>query len=240
MRSSAGYGLPCNRERLDDEDQLAVKFEDYPDPDKYADDFFFGYFVRRARRIARRSARKSAARSFTFKRDSVLRMNLAKGLEPYRHNAVFTQSPLTARRTARTRTREIGPAAPGDRRDRLPVPVRPEPARTAGRSSTGLQAAEGNRRAERRRRQPRPQLLRDGPGEHRDPAHHLARRRLQDLRFPAKRDPREEQSQQYVFPEVIDGILHDPPDYPGKEFYLGGKIVKDMPAEQAKKLAKRA
>ena len=27
-------GLPCNRERLDDEEQLAVKFQDYPDSEK--------------------------------------------------------------------------------------------------------------------------------------------------------------------------------------------------------------
>src|SRR5437660_5632281 len=39
----AAYGLPCNRERLGDEEQLAVKFKDYPNPNKYADDFFFGY-----------------------------------------------------------------------------------------------------------------------------------------------------------------------------------------------------
>src|SRR3954468_13691775 len=41
----AGYKLPCNRERLHDEEQLAVKFLDYPDPVKYVDDFFFGYLV---------------------------------------------------------------------------------------------------------------------------------------------------------------------------------------------------
>jgi CRISPR-associated protein Cst2 len=29
--------------------------------------------------------------------------------------------------------------------------------------------------------------------------------------------------------EVVRGILHEPaPDYPGEEFFLGGKIVKDM------------
>src|SRR3954453_19826459 len=39
------YKLPCNRERLPDEEQLAVKFTDYPNPDKYADDFLFGYLV---------------------------------------------------------------------------------------------------------------------------------------------------------------------------------------------------
>src|SRR5205823_4851368 len=30
------------------------------------------------------------------------------------------------------------------------------------------------------------------------------------------------------FPEVVDGILRDDDGYPGGEFYLGGKIVKDM------------
>ncbi len=32
---------------------------------------------------------------FQYKRDSILRMNLARGLEPYRNSVVFTQSPLT-------------------------------------------------------------------------------------------------------------------------------------------------
>ncbi len=41
----AAYRLPCNRTRLHDEEQLAVRFLDYPDPDKYVDDFFFGYLV---------------------------------------------------------------------------------------------------------------------------------------------------------------------------------------------------
>src|SRR6476646_440446 len=35
------------------------------------------------------------ARGLVYKRDSVLRMNMAVALEPYRHDAVFTQSPLT-------------------------------------------------------------------------------------------------------------------------------------------------
>ena len=29
----SAYGLPCNRERLDNEDQLAVRFADYPSPE---------------------------------------------------------------------------------------------------------------------------------------------------------------------------------------------------------------
>jgi CRISPR-associated protein Cst2 len=39
---------------------------------------------------------------------------------------------------------------------------------------------------------------------------------------------------------VIDGILHDPaPDYPGKEFFVGGKIVKDLKEDRAAKLMER-
>jgi CRISPR-associated protein Cst2 len=93
------YDLPANRERLDDEDQLAVKFADYPDPDRYADDFLFGYLVAASGKDRERIRKELGKRAdkFTFKRDSVLRMNMAKGLEPYRHNAVFTQSPLSVK-----------------------------------------------------------------------------------------------------------------------------------------------
>jgi CRISPR-associated protein Cst2 len=101
------YQLPSNRERLPDEEQLAVRFSDYPDPDKYADDFFFGYLVaasatdrKRIRKELEDKRGKQAANGFLFKRDSVLRMNLAKALEPYRYNAVFTQSPLAAEGSA--------------------------------------------------------------------------------------------------------------------------------------------
>ena len=101
-----GYGLPANRERLHNEDQLAVRFSDLPDTDKYADDFFFGYLVavdgkKRKEYEAKVAERgEEAAKRFTFKRDSILRMNLARALHPYRHNAVFTQSPLAAKESA--------------------------------------------------------------------------------------------------------------------------------------------
>ena len=86
------YGLNTNRTRLNDEEQLAVRFEDYPWPDKYADDFLFGYLVARRDDIPKQVR---DARGVQYKRDSVLRMNLAKGLSPYRHDALLTQSPLT-------------------------------------------------------------------------------------------------------------------------------------------------
>jgi len=80
--------LPMNRRRLLDEDQLAVEFKDYPDASTYADDFLFGYLV------ADNKEMKKLKRP--AKRDSVLRMNMAVALQPYRFDATFHQSPLNA------------------------------------------------------------------------------------------------------------------------------------------------
>jgi CRISPR-associated protein Cst2 len=44
---------------------------------------------------------------------------------------------------------------------------------------------------------------------------------------------------EYIFSEVVDGILHDPPDYPGDEFYIGGKIVKEMAEDRRQALRER-
>ncbi len=84
----AKKGLPVNRTRLHDEEQLAVEFKDYPNAEKYADDFLFGYLV------ANPDAKKQKGQP--AKRDSVLRMNMAVALVPYRFNATFHQSPLNA------------------------------------------------------------------------------------------------------------------------------------------------
>ncbi|MEX0762320.1 MAG: type I-B CRISPR-associated protein Cas7/Cst2/DevR [Dehalococcoidia bacterium] len=88
------YGLPSNRERLHNEDQLAVRFSGYPDPEQYIDDFFFGYMVAKRADVPAKLVKE---RNFQFKRDSILRMNLAVAIEPYRHDALFTQSPLTVK-----------------------------------------------------------------------------------------------------------------------------------------------
>ncbi len=87
----AAAGLPCNRRRLHNEDQLAVEFKEIPDPETFADDFLFGYMVadKKAAKVMKKKGRPS-------KRDSVLRMNMAVGLTPYRFNATFHQSPLNA------------------------------------------------------------------------------------------------------------------------------------------------
>ena len=81
--------LPCNRARLHNEEQLAVEFKEFPNADKYADDFLFGYMVADKDAIKKNNGKPA-------KRDSIFRMNLAQALTPYRFNAIFHQSPLNA------------------------------------------------------------------------------------------------------------------------------------------------
>jgi CRISPR-associated protein Cst2 len=229
------YNLPCNRKRLDDEEQLAVLFAEYPNPDKYADDYLFGYLVA-AKSEERKKIRKAVNRKeFTFKRDSVLRMNLAKALEPYRFNSVFTQSP----QFAPDNPWKVGGADKGANSSLL----HRETAHTAFQYPFALNGEDCR---------PKPDWVRallKAVGELADVAGNHARSYFEMA--PASIVVR--LTSQLVagyktygfepngtFPEVIDGILHDPkPDYPGKEFYLGGKIVKDMKQEQLDKLAER-
>ncbi|HFE47486.1 MAG TPA: type I-B CRISPR-associated protein Cas7/Cst2/DevR [Nannocystis exedens] len=87
----AAAGLPCNRRRLHNEEQLAVEFRELPDPETFADDFLFGYMV-----ADKKAAKEMKKKGRPSKRDSVLRMNMAVGLTPYRFNATFHQSPMNA------------------------------------------------------------------------------------------------------------------------------------------------
>jgi CRISPR-associated protein Cst2 len=82
-------GLPHNRSRLHNEDQLAVEYKEFPAADKYADDFLFGFMVADTNAVKNNKSKPA-------KRDSVLRLNMAVALTPYRFNAVFNQSPLNA------------------------------------------------------------------------------------------------------------------------------------------------
>ena len=249
----AAYKLPCNRTRLHDHEQLAVRFLDYPDPDKYVDDFFFGYLVAasgadRKKILAALKERKRDEMRFQFKRDSILRMNLARGIEPYRNNAVFTQSPLTSQdspwRNATTSAllhRETALTA-----FQYPFALNLDDCSTKPDWTKALLKAIGE--------------LNDVAGNHARsyfemaPASIVVRLTNQLVAgygtygFDSSGD----------FPEVINGILHagpvfggsgsprtDPegrpilkpdPDYPGSEFFIGGKIVKDMGPEIADEL----
>jgi CRISPR-associated protein Cst2 len=234
----AGYGLPCNRSRLYDEEQLAVVFKDFPDPAKYADDFFFGYLVAAGpgdRKKILKEVADAGRNGFTFKRDSILRMNLAKGLEPYRHNAVFTQSPL---------------AAEGSKYKNATTSalLHRETAVTAFQYPFALNLDDCKAKPDWTRK------LLQGIGELNDVAGNHARsyfemapasivvRLTRSLvagyaTYGFKADP--ENPSEYSFPEVIDGVLHEPtPDYPGVEFYLGGKLVKELKPEVIAKLQK--
>lgn len=91
----AKFDFPCNRERVYDADQLAVSFEDYPNPDLYIDDWAFGYLVAK-----REDADKM---QHPAKRDSVIRLNLAVALEKYRFDASLHQSPMSVDNKSRTK-----------------------------------------------------------------------------------------------------------------------------------------
>ncbi len=90
--------IEINRVRQHNEDQLAVRFNDYPDPAKYADDFLFGYFIADRKQVPAEVIKSRGG--FQFKRDSVIRTNMAVAVEPYRHDALLTQSPLTIKNEA--------------------------------------------------------------------------------------------------------------------------------------------
>lgn len=89
LREMIASSETCNRRRLHTEDQLAVEFQEFPNADKYADDFLFGYLVA-DNKLMKKNSDKPA------KRDSVLRMNMAVATTPYRFNAILHQSPLNA------------------------------------------------------------------------------------------------------------------------------------------------
>lgn len=89
LREMLAKEQPHNRKRRHDLDQLAVEFKDFPNAEEFADDFLFGFMVADNDAIKKNKGKPS-------KRDSVLRMNMAVSLTPYRFNAVFHQSPLNA------------------------------------------------------------------------------------------------------------------------------------------------
>lgn len=84
-------GQPHNRTRLHNEDQLAVEFKEYPNPQKYADDFLLGYMVAQTNDV-----KEMKKLSLPAKRDSIFRCNMAVALSPYKYDSVFHQSPLNA------------------------------------------------------------------------------------------------------------------------------------------------
>ena len=236
----AGYDFPCNRSRLHDEEQLAVEFADYPNPEEYIDDFFFGYLVA-AKPAERKEILKKLGEarkdSFRFKRDSILRMNLAKGIEPYRHNSVFTQSPKNSG------------TSPWQNADDSALLHR-ETVQTAFQYPFALNLNECKEARFRRRTGEDEseavigfEYLLKAIGELNGVAGNHARSYYEMA--PASIVIRLSESlvagyntygftKEEDFPEVTDGIREG--DYPGDEFFIGGKIVKKMSEEAAQTL----
>ena len=238
----ASMDLPYNRTRLDDEKQLAVEFKEYPDADKYADDFFMGWLVAAPDRDKilkelREKGRRPEA--FTFKRDSILRMNMAVALEPYRHDSVFTQSPQDK--------------TPKDRKSHVNVEnaqlLHRETAYTAfqypfalnledcGRTAPNVEDAPAKALREKKVEWTRTLLkaigeLNDVAGNHARsyfefaPASICLRLTKQLVAGYSTYGFHIEEDGRHTLPEVVDGIRKG--DYEGTEFYLGGKLVKDM------------
>lgn len=231
------YGLPCNRERLHNEDQLAVKFLEYPDPTRFADDFLFGYLLALDSK-KRAEAEKVRGKGYAIKRDSVLRMNLAKSLQPYRHDAVFTQSPVNVdspwqnASTSALLHRETVVTA-------FQYPVAFNLLDVIGDHLPGPNvetrknwfAAVLRTIAE----------LTDVAGNHARSLFHMAPASVA-IRLTERLVPgydsygfRMDDKGNVSLPEVIDGILHG--DFPGGEFYIGGTITKQMSESDQKALA---
>jgi CRISPR-associated protein Cst2 len=92
----AQLGFSCNRVRIQDEGQLAVSFENLPNPEQYADDWAFGYMVADEKKYGKDM-------SHPTKRDSIVRLNIAVALAPYRFEASLHQSPKNVERKPRTK-----------------------------------------------------------------------------------------------------------------------------------------
>lgn len=217
--------LPCNRERLHDEEQLAVKYQDYPDHDRYVDDFFMGWLIAAGKKdreaiLKELKEKKRDTTTFTFKRDSVLRMNMAVALEPYRHDSLFTQSPLNV----------DSPWKNADSSQLLHRDV----VHTAFQYPFALNLEECRRHPEWGK------ALLKAVGELRNVAGNHARSyfEMAPASIVVRLTPRLVAGYDtygfvikngiHLHPELVNGILEG--DYPGSEFYFGGKIVKDMDA----------
>jgi len=239
----AGYGLPCNRRRVhptagegDEKQQLAVAFESFPDAGNYADDFLFGYLVAiKGKELTR--LRKERGKDFPMKRDSVLRMNLAKSLEPYRHNHVLTQSPRVVEGW------KVGANPDGSNSALLHRETVVSPFQYP--FALNLNDCTG--------KEPWAQKLLQAIGELNGVSGNHARSyyemapasiavRLTDCLVAGYETygfKPKKKTVGYEFPEVVNGPLHDPPDYPASEFYLGGQLVKEMEDSQREALVER-
>lgn len=92
-KTLASYGLPCNRSRVFDAGQPAVHFESCPDPDKYCDDFIFGWLMA-VKEAKEKELRNEGKLKHPLRRDSIFRVNMAVALNPFMNDTLLHQSPV--------------------------------------------------------------------------------------------------------------------------------------------------
>jgi len=233
----AGYDLPCNRNRLHNEEQLAVRFLEYPDAEKFVDDFFFGYFLALDKK-GKQSLAEVKGEDHPYKRDSVLRMNLAKGLSPYRHDTILTQSPINV-------------DSPWKNSETSALLHR-ETAVISYQYPFAFNLNDvfvGDGPDEETRRQWLSSMLRaiaelcNVAGNHARSLFQMAPASIV-IRLTERLVPgydsygfRVDDRGNVALPEIVDGITDG--DYPGAEFYLGGLLVKQMTEDEESSLEER-
>lgn len=231
-------GLPCNRKRLDDEEQLAVCFQDYPDDSRFADDFFMGWMVAASGKDREKIKKELKAKgrdpeAFTFKRDSILRMNMAVALEPYRYDTVFTQSPMDAT------DKEVK----GHKNDSSSNLLLRETTVTAFQYPFALNLSDCATHLDWTRTMIKAMGQLNGvAGNHARSYYEMAPASLV-LRITSQLVAGYDtygftiSDGRHQLAEVIDGLLAG--DYPSDEFFLGGRLIKDMDEQTQRALERK-
>ena len=237
-KTLAALEQKCNRTRLEDSEQLAVEFKDYPDPEKYVDDFFMGWLIAAGKNDREKIKKELKEKgrnpeSFSFKSDSRLRMNMAIALEPYRHDSVFTQSPQDAtskeikahKNTENSQLlhRETTYAA-----FQYPFALnlkecqaKPDWTKSLLKAIGQLNNVAGNHARSYFEMAPASIVLRLTP---------QLVAGYDTYGFKIK-------DGKHLFSEVLEGIVEG--DYPGEEFFVGGKMVKEMEKKELEDLKGR-
>ncbi len=222
--------LNLNRSRVEDANQPTVKMADYPNPEVYFDDFVLGYLITagasdRVKILTEIAKLRGTFGGFTFKRNSVLRINYATALYPYRYDATLSQSPYQEGpwqndQTSSLLQREVSLSA-----FQYPFSLDVEPFIKAKKNDWGRKTLDliGQ--------------LNGVAGNHArtlftfDPASIV-------VRFTERQVPGYEPygfTSPETFPSLIDAL--EAGDLQGEEFWLGGRLVKVLPEAKAEALA---
>lgn len=208
-RECLGEGIPVNRSRVNDAEQLQVRFNAFPNAELYADDFLFGYFIADSK-VAQKAG-------VPAKRRAVLQTNLAVALHPYGHDALMIQAPQSSddspwknSKNSGLLSREVSVTA-----FQFPIAIagteaaaKPDWVRAALLALTDLNGVAGGNTNFNRSFEPRSLVA-----------------RITTRRAPGYNTYAFDRSGQ--LPEIITRILSGD-DLPGAEFILGGAIARAL------------